>query len=147
MDLTARDPSKVPRCILSRFAGVSEGEAERESAGEILSAASARRISALSRFAGVSEAAGRAGVRTRNPEGCKDVQGRFVGVNFNSDALLLKVARIFAPRTVHRPVLDVMQREPRFYRYCKYIGHTKVALRMEGLVAMPARPAQPAFSE
>jgi hypothetical protein len=39
MDLTARDPSKVPRCILSRFAGVSEAQAERESAGEILSVA------------------------------------------------------------------------------------------------------------
>jgi hypothetical protein len=39
MDLTARDPSKVPRCILSRFAGVSEASAERETAGEILSEA------------------------------------------------------------------------------------------------------------
>jgi hypothetical protein len=56
MDLTARDPSKVPRCILSRFAGVSEAQGERESAGEILSAAFARRISALSRFAGVNQA-------------------------------------------------------------------------------------------
>ena len=37
MDLTARDPSKVPRCILSRFGGVSEAQAERESADEILS--------------------------------------------------------------------------------------------------------------
>lgn len=33
MDLTARDPSKVPRCILSRFAGVSEAQAEREHRG------------------------------------------------------------------------------------------------------------------
>src|SRR5581483_6956384 len=37
MDLTARDPSKVPRCILSGTAGVSEAIAEREPAAEILS--------------------------------------------------------------------------------------------------------------
>ena len=37
MDLTARDPSKVPRCILSRFASVNEAQAEWELAGEILS--------------------------------------------------------------------------------------------------------------
>jgi hypothetical protein len=36
MDLTARDPSKVPRCILSGTAGVSEARAERGSGGEIL---------------------------------------------------------------------------------------------------------------
>jgi hypothetical protein len=45
MDLTARDPPKVPRCILRRNAGVSEAAAEREPADEILSAFFARRIS------------------------------------------------------------------------------------------------------
>src|SRR6185312_13642312 len=39
MDLTARDPPKVPRCILSGTAGVSEAQAERESAREIPSEA------------------------------------------------------------------------------------------------------------
>src|SRR6185312_273260 len=56
MDLTARDPSKVPRCILSGTAGVSEAQAERESAREILSALLREGSLPLSGTAGVNEA-------------------------------------------------------------------------------------------
>ena len=97
MDLTARDPSKVPRCILSGTAGVSEAQAERESAREILSALLREGSLPFERHCGVTlslserESAreipersfcakdlclrariiagvGKAGVRTRNPE-------------------------------------------------------------------------------